>query len=79
MANEITHTFMHPADGHLVTYEWHPVVAGQNRLFYESKGFVFVPPAELEEAKAADAELQAELAAKEPEPPRKRGPGRPPK
>jgi hypothetical protein len=42
-------------------------------MFYESKGFMFVPPAELEAAKAEDRELQAK-AASEYVPPKTRRP-----
>jgi hypothetical protein len=44
MANENTMSFIHPKSGNVVSYAWHPAVAGQMRLFYENKGFVFVNP-----------------------------------
>lgn len=70
--NEVSHSFKHPADGHLVTYFWHPKVAQQMRLMYEAKGFQYIPPDAVEEAKAEDAEAQA-VAAAEYVPPPKRG------
>ena len=43
MANEAVLTFAHPKDGHHIVLQFHPNVAGQMRLFYESKGFTLVP------------------------------------
>ena len=70
--NEHTYHFKHPA-GHLVTYAWHPAVAGQMRLMYEAKGFVFVDPNALAQAQAEDAEAQAKAAAEYVPPQKPRG------
>jgi hypothetical protein len=57
-SNESVLTFEHPKDGHRVTLNFHPSIAGQMRLYYERKGFKVVDPNAPETPVAAEPDVK---------------------